>query len=129
MITCFLNGTAIKTPKNAIAKHQSTISPALKKTGPPGLSSNVIICSAGMIPTNPAANGIVPVATAIDWRTMFSAGPKGVERKGFAALKIAKPRREDWRDIIEIQPVWRPKYMFVKQRSAPIPMPTPTARH
>ena len=73
-------------------------------------SSRVIISKAGIMPTNPAARGIVPVATATVWRMTFSWGVNGFfigSSFGMAAgrvLRSPKPTRADWRDIIDTQP-------------------------
>jgi hypothetical protein len=70
----------------------------------------VIIPNAGMIPTRPAASGIVPVATATVCNMTFSCGVNGLDRGkslGKAAgrvLRRPKPTRADWRDIIDTQP-------------------------
>lgn len=52
---------------------------------------------AGKIPTNPAARGIVPVATAVVWTTIISWGDKGAGR----VLDIRNPMRADWIDILQ----------------------------
>jgi len=46
---------------------------------------------AGMIPTKPAAKGIVPVATDVVWTTMISWGVSGVP----SILEIRNPMSAD----------------------------------
>ena len=69
---------------------------------------------AGMIPTKPAAKGIVPVATAVVWRMTFSCGVNGawknLGRTAGKTRKIAKPKRADCSDIIDTQPSRKPSY-------------------
>jgi hypothetical protein len=61
-----------------------------------------------MIPTNPAARGIVPVATATVCKMTFSCGVNGFDtRVGKTRgmnLKMAKPSRADCSDIIDTHP-------------------------
>lgn len=71
-ITCRRSGTARKTPKNATAKHHTTRSVYPSTMGSRPSISCVIMPRAGMMPTKPAARGIVPVATAVVWSTTFS---------------------------------------------------------
>jgi hypothetical protein len=62
-----------------------------------------------MMPTNPAASGIVPVATAVVCKMTFSCGVKGAlnseGRRVGRMRNMAKPKSADWRDIIETHPV------------------------
>jgi len=64
-----------------------------------------------MIPTKPAANGMVPVATATVCRMTFSCGVNGFRsgrslgRAVGRVLRSPKPTRADWRDIIDTQPI------------------------
>ena len=109
-------------PKNATARqrishhpdipaiHQPTSDSQLSTMGPCPSSCSVSCSRAGMMPTKPAASGIVPVATAVVCRTTFSCGVRGlvllkIGHRGMT-LKTAKPINADWSDIIEIQPVW-----------------------
>jgi hypothetical protein len=51
---------------------------------------------AGKIPTNPAASGIVPVATAVVCTTINSCAVRGVGK----SLEIRNPISADWMDIL-----------------------------
>lgn len=73
-------------------------------------SSWFIMPKAGIMPTRPAARGMVPVATAVVWSTTFSAvvkGWKAGKRRGKRgpSLNIKKPIKADWSDIMDTQPV------------------------
>lgn len=63
-----------------------------------------------MIPTSPAAKGIVPVATATVCRMTFSCGVNGFDmgkslgKAEGRVLRSPKPTRADWRDIMATQP-------------------------
>ena len=52
--------------------------------------------NAGKIPTNPAARGIVPVATAVVCTTIISCGVRGVG----SIREIRNPIKADWIDIL-----------------------------
>ena len=85
----------------------------------------------------------VPVATAVVCNTMFSCAVIGVGRKRDKRY----PMRADWSDILSrisvpspifwdrcathmlIQPVWRPKYRFVKHSRQPMSRPRAAARN
>jgi hypothetical protein len=96
-------------PKKATAKHHMTrwVYPGRIPSRPS--SSGVIIPKAGIIPTSPAANGIVPVATAVVCKMTFSCGVNGAWKKrgkrAGSTRKIANPSRADCKDIIDTQPV------------------------
>src|SRR5271170_4460362 len=74
--TCRRNGTAKNTPKNATPKLHITSIPQFKSNGPPSAGSNNF-SNAGIMPTSPAARGIVPTATATVCTRTFSTGEKG----------------------------------------------------
>jgi len=83
-----------------------------------------------MIPIRPAVSGIAQTAVEVVCRITFSVMVRGVElRKLGKSLKAAYPRRLDCRDIIEIQPVCRPKYMLVKASRLPMMMPAKVERN
>lgn len=71
----------------------------------------------------PAAKGMVAVATATVCKYTFSLGPKAGERVCWKGLNMAKPNKEACKDIMDIQPVCRPKYMFEKHMRLPIKRP------
>jgi len=64
--------------------------------GDPSLDSSRRV-SAGIMPTNPAASGIVPVATAVVCTTIISWGERGVG----SILDTRNPIKADWMDILE----------------------------
>jgi len=108
---CTISVILFRARNDSPARHQST-----KLQYPstiPSLPSNagVIISKAGMIPTRPAANGIVPVATATVCSMTFSCGVNGFRsgrslgRAVGRVLRSPKPTRADWRDIIDTQPI------------------------
>mmetsp|Transcript_45625 Transcript_45625/g.116749 ORF Transcript_45625/g.116749 Transcript_45625/m.116749 type:complete len:215 (+) Transcript_45625:597-1241(+) len=129
-MTCSRSGTAKKTPKKASAAPQASICGGLSQTPPPGgFSSGVSCCSAGMMPTKPAASGIVAVATAVVCTITFSAALKpAAQPRPRSRRKKPKPSSADCRLPIVTHPVCRPKYMLVQHRMEPTPSPATTER-
>mmetsp|Transcript_31286 Transcript_31286/g.74352 ORF Transcript_31286/g.74352 Transcript_31286/m.74352 type:complete len:234 (-) Transcript_31286:75-776(-) len=130
-MTCLRRGTAKKTPKNASAQLHAASWGALSSKPPLGGFSSGVSCEkAGMMPTNPAASGMVAVATAVVWTMTFSAAsnprPSPCERR---IWKSPKPSSADCRLPIVTHPVCSPKYMLVQQRTVPTTRPTKSDRH
>ncbi|TFB05807.1 hypothetical protein CCMA1212_002367 [Trichoderma ghanense] len=58
----------------------------------------------------------------------FSTGLKGNRRYGFSSLKTANPMRLEGIDMMETQPVCRPKYMLAAHITVPTARPAATPR-
>lgn len=126
-------------PKYATAHDQPIADIHVRCIGGTPSRSSLSRLSAGRIPTNPAARGIVPVATAVVCTTIISCGESGVGRM----REMRKPISADCMDILrdvslswrprkqvaymEIHPDCRPRLKFVKQIKHPIASPRITA--
>lgn len=86
-------------PKNATEHDQPTAASQLRWIGGEPSRSTLSNVRAGKMPTNPAARGIVPVATAVVCTTMISWGVRGVGR----VLEMRKPMRADCIDILRAE--------------------------
>lgn len=60
-------------------------------------------------------------------RRTFSTGENGKRRCGESSLKMPKPMRLAGMDMMDTQPVCRPKYMLEKQMTVPTASPARTA--
>jgi hypothetical protein len=84
-------------PKKATEQHHPIVANQVKRIGGEPSRASVRRVRAGRIPTNPAARGIVPVATAVVWTTIISCGVRGLGN----ILDTRNPMRADWMDILE----------------------------
>jgi len=117
MMVCVRRGTAKNTPKNARAADHSSSCDVLNTIGPLGGFCFGDSCDkAGIIPTRPAARGIVAVATAVVCTMTMSVTVNEPKPARWSSLKVPKPRIALCRLPMLIHPVYNFTTAFINFR-------------